>query len=123
MLDSSDHLNHLTCARSLSPRWSLATPLATGTGQPTEGQTMAYMTGPYPNKAGEFCGNHHPTYDTARPEMRWGRPRPCKAGTTEEMEAQGFVGLYLKEDQPILPWQDNATAIPTPPELMEPAPA
>jgi hypothetical protein len=44
---------------------------------------MAYMAsdgqGPYPNKAGEFCGNYYP------------------AGTIEEMEARGFVGLYLKK--------------------------
>jgi hypothetical protein len=96
---------------------------------------MAYMTkdggGPYPNKAGEFCGNHLPNskmnFYPRDPEgihnkeywakMRFGRPHSCKAGTTEEMEARGYVGLYLKEDTPLFDWE---VEVPTPPELMEP---
>lgn len=81
---------------------------------------MAYMTGPYPNKAGEYCGNHQPGLDAVRPEMRLGRPRSCKAGTTEELEVRGWFGLYLKEDQPHEAWRDNVVEIPTPPELQEP---
>ena len=98
---------------------------------------MAYMTkeggGPYPNKAGEYCGNHrmdlingkminieqHPEDLTWLATMRLGRPRPCKAGTTCEMTKKGYVGLYLKNDNPsLLP--NGAIEIPTPPELMEP---
>ena len=101
---------------------------------------MAYMNkgsvprGPYPNKAGEFCGNHmvgsepyccngeSPEQSEAAhvaylAKMQFGRPRPCKAGTTEEMEAKGYVGLYLKEDRPLMFWEEE---VPTPPELLEP---
>lgn len=96
---------------------------------------MAYMIGnkgPYPNKAGEFCGNHrtqeplhllpHETIETQADhltKMRFGRPRPCKAGTTKEMETSGHVGLYLKEDEA---WTlgPEEREIPTPLELMEP---
>ncbi len=81
---------------------------------------MAYMIdgkGPYPNKAGEFCGNHHPGLDTypsvslqetpaeaqrrhqeRLARMRFGKPSSCGMGTSEEMAAKGYVGLYLKED-------------------------
>ncbi len=81
---------------------------------------MAYMVegrGPYPNKAGEYCGNHcgHPL--TIPENMRKGRPRPCPDGTTAEMEAQGYVGLYLKEDQKLMDWEEECD---TPPELTEP---
>lgn len=100
---------------------------------------MAYMTkdgkGPYPHKAGDYCGNHHPgspmlrmwnvdpvvqqrEHDAWLAKMRFGRPRPCKAGTTKEREAAGDVGLYLKADSPL--YCDGDTEIPTPPELMEP---
>ena len=99
---------------------------------------MAYMTkdgkGPYPNRAGEHCGNHlvgSRAYaaDGESPEqaakiqdcwlatMRFGLPRKCKAGTSEEIVANGWVGLYLKEDSKLLPGE---VEIPTPPELMEP---
>jgi hypothetical protein len=99
---------------------------------------MAYLTrdgkGPYPCQVGEYCGNHMPCSlafaalnesraDAERNQqeylakMRFGRPRPCEAGTTEEMEARGTVGLYLKEDQSILP---DSRRVDTPPELMEP---
>lgn len=101
-------------------------------------ENMAYMTkdgkGPYPNKAGEYCGNHskgsspYAMYGQGQQEaaenqkaylarMRFGRPRPCEAGTTEEMEAKGNVGLYLKED---IRLNFGEIEIPTPPELMEP---
>lgn len=91
---------------------------------------MAYMIddkGPYPNKAGEYCGNHHPNDKYARQDyldrMRFGRPHACESGTTEEMEAKGYVGLYLKEDDPLAYLGENGREIPTPPELMEPAKA
>lgn len=86
---------------------------------------MAYMTkdglGPYPNKAGEYCGNHNPKYSQGG-EVHWtircGRPRPCKAGTTEELEADGWMGLYLKDDSPYS--NPGDADVPTPPELLEP---
>ena len=101
---------------------------------------MAYMLdgkGPYPNKTGEYCGNHlsgsmplrssNETRDEADRHqaewlgrMRFGRPRACKAGTTKEMEARGFVGLYAKEDSPNILGRE--IDVPTPPELMEPSP-
>jgi len=79
---------------------------------------MAYAANgrdPYPNLAGEFCGNHlpgSPAYcrsgespeDAERRQeeflarMRFGRPSKCGAGSSEEMTAQGYIGLYLKED-------------------------
>ena len=100
---------------------------------------MAYMIGdkgPYPNKAGDYCGNHltgsqayamnRMTHAEAQENqkawlstMRFGRPRPSKAGTTKELEAKGYVGLYLKEGQPLM--LGEGTEIPTPPELQEPA--
>ncbi len=78
--------------------------------------------GPYPDKAGEFCGNHlvdsrplpapHDTIqqDEKRQEvrlakMRFGKPSNCEAGTSAKMAADGFVGLYLKEDQTVFSWQ------------------
>ena len=85
---------------------------------------MAHRTddneGPFPDKAGEFYGNHHPDWplylsinDTTEEMraaslkhhkewlagMRFGKPSNCAAGTSKEMEAQGYVGLYLKEDR------------------------
>ena len=86
---------------------------------------MAHLVGtkgPYPDKAGEFCGNHSPgslpirsffeTAEEAAPRqreylarMRFGRPSNCDAGTTEEMVARGYVGLYLKEDCELLSWE------------------
>jgi hypothetical protein len=33
------------------------------------------------------------------------------------MEARGYVGLYLNEDQKLMPWEEEC---PTPPEMMEP---
>lgn len=99
---------------------------------------MAYMRGdegPYPNKAGEYCGNHflkslplrlnNESWAEAMrnqkaylSKMRFGRPHPCEAGTTKEMAARGYVGLYLKQDRPLRPGE--GTEIPTPPELQEP---
>ena len=101
---------------------------------------MAYMTqdgrGPYPNKKDEYCGNHHLGHDMIvlsdyreTPEQaqkreeefhayfRFGRPRPCVAGTSKEMQAQGFVGLYLKKDDPLEP---GRIEVETPEELREP---
>lgn len=91
--------------------------------------------GPFPWDAGEYCGNYLPgkpamagwneTQEEAERRqarylstMRFGRPRDCKAGTTEEMESEGWVGLYLKESRELmLPWEKRVS---TPPELMEP---
>jgi hypothetical protein len=74
-----------------------------------------------PNDAGEFCGNGRPLdEDLARPllmhgetptqgaqrlrafhaTMRYGKPSCCEMGTSDEMAAEGWVGLYLKEDHP-----------------------
>src|SRR3989304_2647474 len=95
---------------------------------------MAYMTsdgqGPYPNKAGEFCGNYHPERSSWRTleeqvrelkwlcQMRFGWPHSCPAGTVEEMEANGYVGLYLKKDQLLKP---GDIEVDTPEELREPS--
>lgn len=95
---------------------------------------MAYMfegRGPFPNKAGEFCGN----WDVALPvppDMRLGRPRPdCKtprreANTIAELEAQGIGGLYWLTDQGSGAGLEcnrgkEITEVPTPPGLTEPA--
>jgi hypothetical protein len=37
--------------------------------------------------------------------MRFGKPSNCQAGTSKEMAAQGWVGLYFKEDQPLYSWE------------------
>lgn len=95
---------------------------------------MAYMVGnegPYPNLASEFCGNvsescymiHrrgiHGVFEDKRP----GRPRPTGTKTTEQLEAEGRIGLYLKR---ALPHNDvkfhrrTIREVQTPPELMEP---
>lgn len=100
---------------------------------------MAYMNkdgkGPYPNKAGDYCGNHFSggqvphVFSADRTEeakahsawlakMRFGRPRPTTAMTIEELQREGMVGLYLKADEPL--YLDGDTEIPTPAELMEP---
>ena len=83
---------------------------------------MAYKTkdgkGPYPNKAGEFCSNHYPESPATRnwysretqeqadqhqrdwlANKRFGRPAKCQAGTSGEMAAKGYVGVYLDEDR------------------------
>ena len=98
---------------------------------------MAYMIddkGPYPNKAGEYCGNHcigsepvlvlgESPQDTNRHQraylakMRFGRPRATYAYTTRQLQGMGIVGLYLREDSPK---RDGAVQISTPSELMEP---
>ncbi len=102
---------------------------------------MAHMVddkGPYPDKAGEFCGNHQcrdgpdrfampihgetPQQAADREReylarMRFGRPHPTTASTTEQLEACEVVGLYLKEDRPLFDWE---TPYETPPELLEP---
>lgn len=86
---------------------------------------MAYMShgkGPYPNKTGEFCGNYlpgsfpirllHQTQEEADQHqrewlahMRIGRPSNCAAGSSGEMAAKGWVGLYLKEDCNLHDWE------------------
>lgn len=101
---------------------------------------MAYMTdgkGPYPNKAGEYCGNYHPDnlngfeilMKDETPQqaagrqkeylarMRFGRPHATVAYTTKQLKIMGYVGLYLKEDRPPFDWE---TPCETPPELLEP---
>lgn len=80
-----------------------------GIQQPWE-MKIAYMTkdgkGPYPNKKGEYCGNHLPSAILLR-----------NFHETKEMAAKGWVGVYLTEDVPVY---DGNTEIDTPPELMEP---
>ncbi len=91
---------------------------------------MAHMSdgqGPYPDKAGEFCGNHYPNMPAARVfgesqvdaeraqrewmnRMRFGKPAKCDAGTSEEMAAGGWVGLYLKENREL---HDGETPVET----------
>lgn len=86
---------------------------------------MAYTNegkGPYPNKAGEHCGNHMPgsramrlsgqsqvEADTHQEEwlakMRFGTPSNCGLGSSAEMVAKGYVGLYLKEDRDLFDWE------------------
>jgi len=94
---------------------------------------MAHMVdgkGPYPNKTGEFCGNYYPnSYDDfINPQeiksheewlsrMRFGRPHPTEKYTIAQLIAIGWVGLYLKEDRPLL---DFEIECPTPPKLLEP---
>lgn len=90
---------------------------------------MAYMTkdgkGPYPCHKGDYCGNYHPDYPHYplhmakfhHAQVRHGRPRPCKAGTTAVMKAMGMVGLYLREDVDVPP---GATLLPTPNNMREP---
>jgi hypothetical protein len=101
---------------------------------------MAYLTKdgkePYPNKAGEYCGNHFPgsppvlsIYQSPKEaieqqeryleRMRFGRPHSCQAGTSDQMFSKDWVGLYLKEDSPHILF-DGQIEVPTPPELMEP---
>lgn len=86
---------------------------------------MAYSyrgKGPYPNKAGEFCGNHrldeqflcavNEGYADAEKRnrlylagMHFGKPSKCKAGSSEEMAAMGFVGLYAKCGRMLYDWE------------------
>lgn len=100
---------------------------------------MAYMrdgNGPFPNRAGEYCGNHAPNTPPTMmlgetpvmaaernrrylATMRFGRPHSCGAGTSKKMAERGWVGLYLREDSR-LGLRSDATEIPTPSELMEP---
>ncbi len=56
---------------------------------------------------------------------RLGRPRACEAGTSAEMAAQGFSGLYLRRD--VKPFPDDYEPVdgpleyvPTPDSLREP---
>ena len=101
---------------------------------------MAHMIdgkGPYPDKAGEYCGNYHVDNPFSPPcllhetpaqaakrekewlsRMRFGRPRATSEYSAEQLEADGLVGLYLKEDRPLMSFE---TPCDTPPELLEPA--
>lgn len=100
--------------------------------------------GTYPCHAGEYCGNHHPeSYRTHGPMysfaasldpilrqrereqanehlalMRFGLPHACGAGDTAKMQADGYVGLYLRADSQFK--REQIEYVPTPPELMEP---
>ncbi len=49
--------------------------------------------------------------------MRFGKVHPCEDANVEEMEQQGYVGLYLKADSPLI---KGEIEIPTPEELEEP---
>ena len=103
---------------------------------------MAYMTedgkGPYPCYAGEYCGNYLPgipplrrndqtQQDAERQErlwlasMRFGRPHSRKQSTSAQMAAQGWVGLYLKEDYEHPSFVGHFVLVDTPDELREPA--
>jgi hypothetical protein len=96
---------------------------------------MAYMLegrqgykGPYPNLAGEYCGNRRAKDPIDETLWRRGRPQACAAGSAEQMEAYGFCGLYLTVD--VKPFPDGfepddgpITYIPTPDSLREPEPA
>lgn len=72
---------------------------------------------PPPRRAGDFVTNHYPgprlkafretpeeaaaadhRYRQWLSTMRVGIPQPTAAYTTKELEAQGMVGLYLKND-------------------------
>ena len=90
---------------------------------------MAYMhtypdgstDGPFPNKRGEFCRNYNPRYAPLRIDietqeeadvrelewlslMRFGRPGRVASDTLtlKEMAELKLVGLYFREDQPLL---------------------
>lgn len=105
----------------------------------------------FPNKKDEYCGNHHPGskieqmfFDMfseyrhvrgdwkvfgytlpSRNHYRFGRPHDCPAGSSADMAAQGYVGLYLLHDSTGTPSEyereRGAKDVLTPPELMEPA--
>ena len=86
---------------------------------------MAYSVdgkGPYPNLAGEFCGNYHPDLpitccgdespaDAEEHNSQWlatmwfGKPSRCDHSTSDEMAVQGWVGLYLRADHPLHYWE------------------
>ena len=88
--------------------------------------------GPYPNKAGEFCGNtllsdlilgadgttilFRKSYPWQRMRLgsngyekvvnqRMGRPAVCQAGSSEEMLKTGYTGLYLIKDEALLSFE------------------
>lgn len=88
-----------------------------------------------PYHAGEFCGNNNPAadkkceppdHDILRSLPRreddhnhcHGVPRSCSLGTSEELAAAGYVGVYLVQDSRTAP--NEAKLVPTPTELMEP---
>lgn len=103
------------------------------------------MAGPYPLHEGEYCGNWHPKFECDRPVKmgdvvdmnkmnshlmgrdrfissykelrRLGVPQSCKAGTSQEMQDQGYFGLYLTEDREPFSWEVSCS---TPKSLMEP---
>lgn len=74
--------------------------------------------GPYPSRVGDFCGNGErrmmeiaddgitiikrsgpPLSGCDVGRFRIGRPSDCKAGTSDEMATQGFVGVYLAAER------------------------
>lgn len=72
---------------------------------------MAHKSGDTvtPTKKGEFCGNWTEKlppvaqfeHESLGPDFsihRIGRPRPAGGKTVAEMEADGWVGVYLKVD-------------------------
>lgn len=101
---------------------------------------MAYMNkghDPYPYHAGDYCGNHlvggvvlqrsgqsqkEAEYEEKQYllRMRFGVPHSCLSGTSEEMMAKGYVGLYLKEDDRWINISSNCYLIDTPEKLLEP---
>ena len=63
--------------------------------------------GPCPDEAGEFCGNigrneirleDNSKAIQGMENKRVGRPSDCEAGLSDELIAEGFVGLYLIND-------------------------
>lgn len=88
---------------------------------------MAYMVdgrGPFPNKAGEWCGNRY-TSDPIPLGMRIGRPRPDKTRTTAKLESQGYCGVYWLRDQGTGADLEcnrgkEMVEVPAPPSLTEP---
>ncbi len=77
---------------------------------------------PLPSKKGDFCGNvlreavffasdgvtvigHKWSFSYLRladktVKFRIGKPEASPCGSSSDMEAQGYIGLYLEEDQP-----------------------
>ena len=95
---------------------------------------MAYKLGdrgPIPHRVGELVGNYNPSLppgpfnsqkecEQSLPDwstMRIGRPCPTRTLTTGALEADGWVGVYLTEPQPLPP---QAVEVPTPEWMNEP---
>ncbi len=89
------------------------------------------VQGPYPYHKGEYCGNNDlqdrfcqgqdlESHNRWLARMRFGLPRPCAAGSTEQLKSLGYVGLYLKDSDTSPPVLGYFEFVETPPELMEP---